>query len=100
MRQADRLLKPSYFKRPALLDEGSDGEEDPSLEEAEEVLTNFERHEVNLNCTEFKLTNFEIVIDGLGWIGVQGQGFATFILYMPPGVKFSIRDDPIRPYIL
>lgn len=102
LRQADRLLKPSYFKRPALPDNDSEeGEqEDPSIEEAEDVLVNFERHELNLNCTDFKLTNFEIVIDGLGWIGVQGQGFATFILYLPPRVNFSIRDDPIRPYIL
>lgn len=64
------------------------------------TLEKFERHEVNLNCTNFKLTNFEIVIDGLGWIGVQGIGFATFILHLPAGVSFHIRDDPIRPYIL
>lgn len=59
-----------------------------------------ERHEINLNCTEYKHTNFEIVIDGLGWISVQGLGFATFILHLPPGVTFRVRDDPMRPHIL
>ena len=63
------------------------------------TLESFERHEINLNCTSYKTANFEIVIDGLGWISVQGIGFATFILHLPPGVTFGIRDDPIRPYI-
>lgn len=46
------------------------------------------------------MANFEIVIDGLGWISVQGMGFATFILHLPPGVEFHVRDDPMRPHIL
>ena len=40
------------------------------------------------------------MIDGLGWISVQGKGFATLILHLPPGIGFTVRDDPIRPYIL
>jgi len=46
------------------------------------------------------LANFEIVIEGLGWVGVQGIGFASFILHVPAGVKFHVRDDPMRPHIL
>ena len=97
--QADRLLKPSYFKQ-APREEGQQDEETEENKEAISVLETFERHEINLNCTNFKLTNFEIVVDGLGWVGVQGVGFATFILHVPQGVEWRIRDDPIRPYIL
>ena len=46
------------------------------------------------------MANFEIAINGLGWISVQGIGFATFILHLPAGVEFHVRDDPMRPHIL
>jgi len=72
----------------------------PDEKAATDTLDSFERHEINLHCTNFKLANYEIVIDGLGWISVQGRGFATFILHLPPGVAFSVRDDPMRPFIL
>ena len=65
-----------------------------------QTLEGFVRHEVNLVCRSWKLANYEIVIDGLGWISVQGEGFATFILHLPQGVNFSVRDDPLRPHIL
>lgn len=67
---------------------------------ASRTLDSFLQYEINLECTSYKLTNYEIVIDGLGWIGVQGIGFATLILHLPPGVNFTVRDDPIRPHLL
>ena len=75
-------------------------EEFAAEQKLQDTLDSFERHEINLDCTNFKLANYEIVIDGLGWIAVQGIGFASFILHLPPGVIFSVRDDPIRPFIL
>ena len=56
------------------------------------------KHEINLNCTNFKLANFDIVIDGLGWVSVQGKGFVNFILHLPPQVNYRIRDEPMRPF--
>ena len=104
IRQADRLLKPSYFTRKnKKIDDDDNNEEEEDKEDiqtAEKWLEAFERHEINLNCTNFKMANYEIMIDGLGWISVQGVGFATFILHLPAGVTFRVRDDPIRAHIL
>jgi len=30
----------------------------------------FSKHEINLNCTDFKKANFDIVIEGLGWVSI------------------------------
>jgi hypothetical protein len=100
LKQAGRLLKPCFFDReePELIEGESDCEED--LSKAHDVLEKLEQHEINLNCGDFKLANYEIVIDGLGWISVQGQGMATFILHLPPNVNFHIRDDPMRPHVV
>ena len=64
---------------------GRESEEESEVDEALaiETLESFEGHEINLECASWKLTNYEIVIDGLGWIGVQGMGFATVILHLP-----------------
>jgi len=51
-----------------------------------------------LNCTDYKKANYDIVVEGLGWISVQGKGQASFILYIPQNVNFHIRDIPLRPY--
>ena len=75
-------------------------EEEKDLQQASEVLDNFVQHEINLLCNDYKLVNYEIVIDGLGWVGVQGRGMATFILHLPPNVNYHIRDEPMRPYVL
>lgn len=56
------------------------------------------KHEISLNCTDFKEANFDIVVEGVGWISVQGRGFATFNLLLPEGVNFHIRDDPMQPF--
>ena len=95
-------MKPSYFQREVSADgyEYNRDIEERNAQKANEILDNFERHEINLNCTGFKFVNFEIVIDGLGWIGVQGNGFVNFILHLPPSVNFHVREDPIRPYLL
>ena len=95
IKQADRLLKPSYFTR-----KNNEEEDIEDRHAAEQWLETFERHEINLNCTNYKMANYEIMIDGLGWISVQGIGFATFILHLPAGVTFRVRDDPLRAHIL
>jgi len=51
-----------------------------------------------LNCVSYKEANFDIVIDGLGWVSLQGKGFASFMLHIPKGVKFHIREDPMQPF--
>ena len=50
------------------------------------------KHEITLNCTNFKLANYDIVVDGLGWVSVQGKGMATFILHLPPMINYHVRD--------
>ena len=56
MNQAGKLLKPSYFKRSEDQGEAS-AEKDASV--AERVLDAMVKHEINLNCTSFKLANYE-----------------------------------------
>ena len=96
--QADKLLKPSYFKRrapPRLneeLQEGIEELEERDRETCEQVLGDMVKHEITLNCTNYKLANYDIVIDGLGWISVQGKGTVTFILSIPPMINYHIRD--------
>jgi 30S ribosome assembly GTPase len=90
--QCGKLLKPSYLSNPNL-------EEDERMEESQEILTNFVKHEIALNCNDFKEANFEIVIEGLGWISVQGKGFVNFIVHLPEGVKIHVRDEPMQPFL-
>ena len=85
--QAGKLLKPTYLTDLNL-------EESKRQEEITQILDGMVKHEITLKCNEFKLSNFEIVIDGLGWISVQGKGFVSFILHIPEGIKFHIREMP------
>jgi hypothetical protein len=78
---------------------GDTEEEDEDMKQAYNVLDNLEQHEINLHCYDHKLVNYEIVVDGLGWISVQGKGMANFILHLPPHIGYTIRDDPMRPYM-
>lgn len=41
------------------------------------------KHEISLNCNDFKEANFDISIEGLGWFSVQGKGFITIMLHLP-----------------
>lgn len=56
------------------------------------------KHELTLNCVDYKQANYDIVIEGLGWVSIQGRGTANFILYIPENVHYHIRDDPLRPF--
>lgn len=58
----------------------------------------FTKHEIALNCDNYRLANFDIAIEGLGWFSVQGKGFVNMFLYLPETVKFDIRDEPLCPY--
>lgn len=58
----------------------------------------FEQHEISLNCDDYKLANFDISIEGLGWFSVQGKGFINMMLYLPKGIKYHIRDTPMFPF--
>lgn len=80
LNRAGTLLRPTYDLHP------------------EEVQ--FERHSINLDCTDFRLANYDIAIDGLGWISVQGKGFADLFLNLPMGIKYHVRSDPMRPHFL
>ena len=48
-----------------------------------------------MQCPGFDKANFDIVIEGLGWVSVQGRGFVNFLLYLPKNIKYHIRDDPM-----
>jgi hypothetical protein len=51
-----------------------------------------------LNCYDFKKANFDIVVEGLGWVSVQGRGFVSFLLHLPPGINYHVRDSPLMPF--
>ena len=51
-----------------------------------------------MNCTGYKQANYDIVVEGLGWVSIQGKGSASFILHLPENVNYHIREDPMRPY--
>lgn len=80
--QAGTLLKPCYNASSI----------------SEEFVDQMERHEIHLNCDGFQKANFDIVVEGLGWVSVQGRGFVNFMLYLPPGIKYHIRTDPLLPF--
>ena len=50
LKHAGTMLRPSYDSKP---------------EEME-----FIKHELALNCDNFKLANFDIAIEGLGWFSI------------------------------
>lgn len=58
----------------------------------------FVTHELALNCDDYKLANFDISIEGLGWFSVQGKGFISMLLHLPKDVKYHIREDPLFPF--
>ena len=51
-----------------------------------------------MQCEGFEKANFDIVIEGLGWVSVQGKGFANFLLHIPRNVNFHIRESPLQPF--
>ena len=48
-----------------------------------------------MTCRDFKRANYDIVVEGLGWISVQGKGPVSFLLKIPKEIKYHIRDDPL-----
>ena len=60
----------------------------------------FEQHNIQLDCYEFKEANYDIAIEGLGWFSVQGKGFVDMFLNLPFGIKYHIRDKPMRPFYI
>lgn len=77
-KHAGTLLRPTYDSEPQKVQ--------------------FVAHELALNCDDYKLANFDISIEGLGWFSLQGRGFANLLLHLPEGVKYHIRSDPMFPY--
>lgn len=61
-------------------------------------LTEFEAHEISINCDDHKLANFDIAIEGLGWFSIQGKGFINLLLHLPKGVRHHVRKDPLMPF--
>ena len=58
----------------------------------------FERHEIQFDCTDFNEANYDVSIEGLGWFSVQGRGFVTMFINLPFGIKYHIRNSPMRPF--
>ena len=77
-KHAGTLLRPTYHDEPGDVE--------------------FDIHEITLKCSSFGLINYDIVMHGIGWIGVRGKGTATFFLHLPFGVAYSIRNDPLMPF--
>lgn len=71
LKHAGTLLRPVYNIRPETIE--------------------FVTHELALNRDSFKLANFDISIEGLGWFSIQGKGFINLLLHLPKGVKYHIR---------
>lgn len=78
--RAGTLLRPTYHESPDKVE--------------------FERHPVQLECTDFSKANFDISIEGLGWISVQGKGFVDMFINLPFGIRHHIRDSAMRPWDL
>ena len=59
----------------------------------------FTKHEITLQCTEgMKKSSQEIVINGLGWIGVTGTGTLQLYLHLPSECSYYIRESPLMPH--
>ena len=46
------------------------------------------------------MANYDIVIEGLGWFSIQGKGFLDLFLHLPFGIKYHVREAPMRPFML
>ena len=72
--QAGNLLKPSYFIRQPDSQTDLDAKDTDALswnqQKALEIHQQFVKHEITLNCTDYKKANYDIVVEGLGWISV------------------------------
>lgn len=79
-KQAGNILRPAYNDDP------------DSIE--------FTKHSIQLDCTDFELANYDIAIEGLGWFSVQGVGFVDLFLHLPFGIKYHVRDKPMRPFMI
>jgi 30S ribosome assembly GTPase len=75
---AGTLLRPAYNQAPLSME--------------------FVQHQLALTCDKYKLANFEIAIEGLGWFSIQGKGFITMMLHLPKDVKYHIRSEPMFPF--
>ena len=80
-RQAGKLLNPTYFEGKRTHEN-----EEEFFAKADSSLQSMVAHEISLNCSDFKEANFDIVIEGLGWISIQGRGFLTMNLLLPEGI--------------
>ena len=77
-KHAGVLLRPSYNDRPQEIE--------------------FEKHELALNCNDFKTANFDVSIEGLGWFSVQGKGFCNIMLHLPKDIKYHVRNESMMPF--
>lgn len=57
-------------------------------------------HVFNLECDKQTLSNYDIIISGLGWFSISGKGFVQLHLNAPEQVKIFLRNKPIMPYEL
>ena len=76
--RAGTLLRPTYDSKP------------------EEIK--FQRSEIALDCKTPGQACYDISIEGLGWFSVQGKGFLNMFINLPFGIKYHIRDSPMRPF--
>ena len=53
-------------------------------------------HEYTLRFEGTGKVEFDLVIEGLGWIGLGGKGLSVFQINVPNGVKCYLRDQPLN----
>ena len=78
--RAGTLLRPTYNTSPAEVE--------------------FEKHQLQLECTDFRVANYDVSIEGLGWFSIQGKGFADLFLRLPSGLRYHVRESAMRPWEL
>ena len=57
----------------------------------------FVSHNISLKWNGWDKANYDISICGLGWISIQGEGVAQFLLHIPKDIQYHIRD-PLMPF--
>lgn len=91
------ILRP--FIKPELNDiYNNEKIEQSNSSDAMSNSTQFTKHIFDLNCTQYRFLEFDVVISGLGWFSLSGKGYCQIEVYAPIGIKVSLRTPALLPY--
>jgi 30S ribosome assembly GTPase len=57
----------------------------------------WEKHRIEIECRDTNRASKDLVIHGLGWVSITGQGKGVFEVYLAKGVGFNVRE-PLMPF--